>query len=83
MANFNEAHKLIWTEITDQEARLYINFLRLEADRHGRELEFCLLMMEVFDSFSMELWQSAWSRHTIDLNEIDELISKVKEYFRL
>jgi len=83
MANFDEDHKLIWTEITPQEAQLFINFLRLEVDRHEREEEFSQLMASIMDSFSKEVWESAYLRHTKDVREINELISKVKEYFRL
>ena len=83
MANFDEAHKLIWTEITSQEARLYINFLRREIGRHEREAEFSQLLRDIVDKFSAELEESAVWRHEEDIEEINSLISKVKEYFRL
>lgn len=83
MANFDEDHKLIWREVTHEEAQLFINFLRLEVDRHEREEEFSQLMMSMMDSFSKEVWESAYLRHAKDIREIYGLISKVKEYFRL
>ena len=83
MANFDEDHKLIWTEITDQEAQLYINFLRRQIGRHEREEELSRLLMSVMDKFSAELEGSSVFRHAEDIEGALIAISKVKEYFRL
>jgi len=83
MANFDTDNKLIWTEISQGEARAFVSFLKLEVIRHEKEGVTCQFRVDLLKGLSRELWESAYLRHVQDITECNELISKVKEYFRL
>ena len=93
---FNQENKVKIDTLNTTEARAFLAFLECERKRHRIELNLCDLAIrncqevvlhdtegEIFRNASRQFYESAKNRHQEDIDDIDNLVMRVKEGFAL
>ena len=81
---FNEDNKVIIDTMNEKEARVFLDFLSEERQRHYSAFEHGSNRCFIESGNTMaKFYDSASSRHLQDIHEIDTLSKKVKEKFGL